>query len=149
MALCVVNDDSRSFDSRSSSSRSRGFSRFRGGSHRSNQSKQCDYCRLMNRQSYRTHSIDDCMFLKRERRFPQGNTRAVDVEEYDEHLEEYYNEFPNDYQASPSMYPPPSPMNKMTAEHIININRITVESSPFLTLSCGKSSYDVICHPKL
>ena len=141
--VCRVNDDSRSFDSRSSSSRSRGFSRFRGGSHRSNQSKQCDYCRLMNRQSYRTHSIDDCMFLKRERRFPQGNTRAVDVEEYDEHLEEYYNEFPNDYQASPSMYPPPSPMNKMTAEHIININRITVESSPFLTLSCGKSSYDV------
>ena len=138
-AICRFNDFSRSDGY--SASRSRGsYPRFRGNPRRSpvpSQSKQCDYCRLLNKRGYQSHSIDQCMYIKRERqqRQPSGFNRAFEAEEYDEHLAEFYEDYPqfDDLHLNS--------MNKLVSEHVIR--RISVESSPFLTLSADKVPYDV------
>ena len=92
-AVCRIGDNSRYGDNPRYGTnfrpqRSQGsYSRFRGpprstlpNSSYSN-FKSCDYCRVTGRKSYKTHSIDDCLFLKKERRDTEGFSRAVEEEE--------------------------------------------------------------------
>ena len=126
-----------------SSQRSRGsYQRFRGNSsRRPNQSfRYCDYCRVLGRHSYHTHSIENCHFLKKERQdIPQARCfQADEYDEYDEHLEEFYSEYPSELNSQDQ----PSDVKKVTAlNHIIN--KISVNASPSITMYLDNSPYDI------
>ena len=138
-AVCRIGDNSRYGDNPRYGTnfrpqRSQGsYSRFRGpprstlpNSSYSN-FKSCDYCRVTGRKSYKTHSIDDCLFLKKERRDTEGFSRAVEEEE-DEHLTEFYEAYPAEF-------------NQIRHDHVIN--QVNVNSSPVLTLFRNNKAYDI------
>lgn len=90
-------------------------------------SKFCEVCKIQGRKAYQTHSMEECLFLKREReRSAQSSSYARGYEEidqsYDEHYNEYYDELQHD-----------DKLNRMThTEHVIN--RINLYASPHLIL---------------
>ena len=117
-------------------SRSRGsYSRPRGSFHRPQQSSRqqlvCDYCRIMNRRSFNTHTINDCIFLKREKNaYDSGASNAFDAEEcHDEMYSEYYEEYPVNENCA------------IVTEHYIN--RVAIHASPVLTLYHNKKPYNL------
>ena len=140
--ICRFNDSAKFSDSsRFSNSRSNDQSRFSNSQSRargsyprsrglpslrptqfSKPSRPCDYCRMLNRRAYYTHSIEDCKFLEKERQnIPQFASRAIEADEYefDEHQEEFYEEYPDDVRQ---------------LEHYIN--QVSVSASPVITMYC-------------
>ena len=130
-------DNSR-YQSSRSSARSRGFyPRSRGApfqrSTQPNVSRQCDYCRVMGRQSYRNHNIDNCLFLKDERQYSaRGTSRAFETDDYDEHCQDYYDEC-GEYSQSE--------LKQVVTEHYIN--RVAVSASPVIVLYHNNTPYDI------
>ena len=49
----------------------------------------------MGKRAFDSHSIDDCFFLKKERRQSEGLSRAVEEASLDDHLQEFYEENPD------------------------------------------------------
>lgn len=119
-----------------SSSHARGsYPRSRGSYHSSQSTQpkcQCDYCRLQGRSSYNTHSIDDCLFLKREKPYSKGYSKSVGASEsedgFEDHYSEYYAEYP--YADNRAIY----------TEHVIN--RFSVVASPVMTLFHKDEPYE-------
>lgn len=138
--VCRFNEPSRGYEgSRYSGTRfrpafrARGSSpRFRGGNSRPPSSGHCEYCKLIGRTSYYNHTSESCMFLKKERNFVMGASRAVEVDEED--LEDHYHEF---YAAYPD-----EQLSVIKAEHVIN--KVSIESSPVLTLYHSNLPVDIL-----
>lgn len=119
--ICRYGDNSRYDAPARPPLRSRGsYQRFRGSpSYRSAPvSKHCDYCRVLGRRSYQTHTIEDCLFLKKERQDTHGSSRAVDVDDYDDHYEEFREEYPSSVAAITEHY----------------INQVSVNASPSIIM---------------
>ena len=140
-SICRYGDNRFSGSRYSASSRARGsYPRSRGFSRpQATSSRHCEYCRSQGRQTFKTHNEEDCLFLKRERRYqPQGSSRAFGAIEdstsydpYDDHYNEYYEE-----------YPAPEDLRSMVVtEHLLN--RVSICASPVLTLYHHKVPYQI------
>ena len=137
--VCRFND-SRFHESRSDQPRfqprSRGsFTRSRGmpSARSSLPARQCDYCRVLNRRAFNTHTIDECLFLKKERP-SSGSSRAFEVDDYDRHQDEFYEVYSEE-------------VNKITPAVSVQthiINAVTVYSSPVMSVYHKNAMYQVM-----
>ena len=141
--------DSRLQDARGDQSRypphTRGsFSRQRGmpSARPSLPTRECGYCRMMNRRAANTHIIDDCLFLKRER--PTGTTgasRAVEADDYNSHQYDYNLHEDAYCEAYPDELYKISPVVE-SQTHIINA--VTVYSSPVMSAYNNNNMYQIM-----
>ena len=120
--------------SRPSSARARGsYSRPRNYPRSAPSNLQCEYCRLMGRRAFNTHTITDCIHISREKqKSDQAFTKAVETDEY---YEDQYDEYYDDSSYASNC--------QVTAEHYIN--RVSLHASPTLTLYHEGSPFDVTC----
>ena len=98
------------------------------------QRKSCEFCRVSGKIHYKTHSIEECMFVKRfsQNRNATANlleTEDTEHEEIDAHFEEYYSSI-DSYEDHTSH----------CIEHVIS--RVSINASPVLTLSKDNKSYN-------
>ena len=89
----------------------------------SHNDKCCDYCRLMGKRAYKTHTIDECLFLKKASR---AATCEVDSDDIASHYEEFFND---------------ANQAAEVIEHVLN--RVAVYASPVLTLYHKQKAYKV------
>lgn len=76
------------------SNRSYNFSSDRKNS--SSDKKSCDYCKLTGKKAYYTHSIENCLFIKRENSKASASAKQVTYGEEDpDYLQEQYEEYYN------------------------------------------------------
>ena len=114
-------------DSNRFPSRGRGFQPSLRGSKTNRSQGKCDYCRVTGRRAWYNHSIEECLFLKKERPL---SSRAVEVtEEFDDHQAE----FDEEYGSSPD-----------AVQGISIINLVSSKDSPVLTLYKSNKEYRVI-----
>ena len=113
-------------DSNRSQWRGRGFTQRPRGAHpnRSQSTKRCDYCRITGRRTWYNHSIDECVFLKKEH---PASSNAIEVEDdLDDHYAEFYEEYP-----------------EADIKPIHVINRVLTHPSPVLPLFHNNKLYQV------
>ena len=99
--------------------------------------KQCDFCRVMGRVKFRTHSIDECMFIKQINTDRAGAVKQVECQQPAESIEEHYEEFYDcmeneDYIHQNSAY---------QVEHVLNM--VNVDASPVLELERDNDVYNL------
>ena len=91
-----------------------------------NSRKHCDFCRLTGKTAFKTHSIEDCLFIRKLNQTPRASANQVEFEEVDHsEIEQHYEEFYN-YQDNPEQ-------KAMFVEHIIS--KVSIDASPVLILS--------------
>ena len=92
--------------------------------------KPCDFCKLTGKKSYYTHSIDECLHIKKIN--SNASARHVEGEEMsDEANYEHYKEF---YDVEDSV------CQMQQLEHVIY--RINIDASPVFTLEAGDETCD-------
>ena len=89
----------------------------------SHNEKSCDYCRIMGKRAYKSHTIDECLFLKKQSR---AATCEVDPDDISSHYEEFFND---------------ANQSTEVIEHVLN--RVAVYASPILTLYHKQKAYNV------
>ena len=98
--------------------------------------KSCDYCKLTGKKAFYTHSIENCLFIKREN--SKTNTSAKQVtygEENPEDLEEQYEEY---YQFTGETY-------DHEASRIIEhqISSVNTNASPVIVMNKNNKPYNL------
>lgn len=99
--------------------------------------KSCDYCKMTGKKAYQTHSMDDCLWIKRE--MSKSNTTAKQVECDNEESDDLHEQYEEYYRLTGEV---PDHEASRVVEHIINT--ISINASPVLTLQKDKKSYPFV-----
>ena len=99
------------------------------------QRRFCDFCRVTGKTAFKSHTIEQCLFIKKLNQSSNASANQVeceepDQEEIDQHYEEFYS-YQEDERDQSAMY----------IEHIIS--KISMEASPVLTLSKDNEPHDL------
>ena len=100
--------------------------------------KNCEYCKLTGKRAFHTHSIEDCLFIKRENRKASSANKQVECDEVDL-LQEHYDEY-----LSLNEEPTVDHDAQRIVEHVIDIHKININASPVLILSKDNVSYPFV-----
>ena len=130
----IYSTNNRSNYSKPSFSARDNQSKFNG---RSYLKKSCDYCKLTGKKAFNTHSIETCLFIKRENRRNQSYVKQVDCEEED--VSEHYNEF---FEITGENLDQEAARVPVT-EHIITAT-VNTSASPVISLNKNDKSYEFI-----
>lgn len=97
--------------------------------------KHCDFCKVTGRKAYFTHSIEDCLFVKKF----QHNTPSVKY--LNEEEEDDYNDLCQQYEDFYQYEDENNDNNARTVEHVIS--RVSMDASPVLTLMKNQRHYNL------
>ena len=99
--------------------------------------KSCDYCRLTGKKAYNTHSIETCLFVKRENMKNQSYAKQVDCESeaVHEHYDEFYEITGEHIDQDASRVP--------VVEHVVTAT-VNTSASPVITLNKHDKSYEFV-----
>jgi hypothetical protein len=93
------------------------------------QKKHCDFCRITGKTMYKTHTIDECLFIQELNKNHSNQATANQIEcEYSEsdEINQHYEEFYSYQEEIPDQ-------SAMFIEHIIS--KVSIDASPVLTLT--------------
>lgn len=98
--------------------------------------KCCDFCKMTGKEKFYTHTMDNCLFVKREKYRNNAVAKQVDCgDDEATHLQEQYEEY---YKHSDEVIDQES----RVVEHIINA--VDINASPVLILNKNNKSYPFI-----
>lgn len=111
--------------------------------------KQCDFCRVTGKVKYRTHSIDECMFIKRLNNEKTGFVKHLECQQPVESIEEHYEEFfdcVENEESTSGAYQVSLPNKDIIndayqVEHVLNL--VNIDASPILELQANNNTYNL------